>query len=85
MTVTGLALALFVNTYVHTHQGFCCGLGKQTYAVMSPVTTKDASCLNASRLSINKSASDFLQYTFSKAAAYSESCSSCCDCQPRAH
>ena len=49
-------------------------LGQQVYTGSSPVTTDDASCFNASRLSINTSAADFPQYTlgsafFQKAAA----------------
>ena len=33
-----------------------------------PVTTDNASCFDASQLSINTSAADYLQYTFSEAA-----------------
>ena len=47
------------------------------------VTTNDASCFDASWLSFNLSAADFLQYMFIEAAVYPESRGSHCDCGGR--
>ena len=44
----------------------------QTYVGSSPVTTDGASCSDASWLSFNTSAADFLYHTFIKAAVHPE-------------
>ena len=48
---------------------------------VSPFTTYNASCFDASRLSINTSAADFPEYTFNKAAIFQKTCSGHHDCQ----
>ena len=78
-----LSSIAFVNTYTLNYYSLVCWpparlllvtLGMQTYAGSSPVTTDDASCFDASQLSINTSAAG--KYTFSKVALLTESCSS---------
>ena len=74
-----------VNVYTQNYFSLVCwplprflllALGTQAYTGLSPVTTDNPSCFDASQLSMNTSTTDFSKYTFSEAAVLSESYSS---------
>ena len=83
-------MIVFINTYtikfqypclLATTKAFVGQAGSTSLCEVIPCHYDNASCFNASQLSINKCVADFPQYTFSEAAILPESP----DCQPRVY